>query len=359
MGNNDTGQIKMIKVPVDEEHPVVDPLYWAEKQANRGAYGLLMPMTETARMIEAELAKVDSYSHNGSLYNQAGKALALKVKMPYFRVRARMIQLGHLHAKGALNFIKKVELRPFDFDTDSWRCDNHTFIIDELTMLNLRNKDEQFRELLDSEKYIYADGHVVRNTPRFVEMNRRGEMMLTDWAERNVDQCCIRFYRSYEQKNPGVYYYGRMNFDADYIKQTAFYLSDIVDEEKIDELDAKERYILSFPKGFKEGLDQLRKKKKISYDRLADYLGMDKATLLRWVEEPRYYRNKDFLTLICLILELPDWISRLVFRRAGTLLDEDNKRDRALQYILRAQSGEGKDEANDYLKRMNLAELAV
>jgi hypothetical protein len=41
------------------------------------------------------------------------------------------------------------------------------------------------------------------------------------------------------------------------------------------------------------------------------------------------------------------------------LLDEDDRRDRALQYILRAQSGEGKDEANSYLKRMHLAELAV
>ena len=358
MGNNDFGEIKMKKVQVDDDHPVNDPLYWAEKQANRGAYGLLMPATETAHLINTEIGKVEYYSHQGSLYDQAGKALSVKVKMPYFRVRARMIQLGHIHARGALNFIKKVELRPFDFDTDSWRCDNHTFIIDELTMQSLRNRDNDFKNLLDIGRYVYADGHVVRNSPRFVKKNIHGDLMLTDWAERNVDQCCLRFRRSYEQKNAGIYVYGRMNFDADYIKQTAFYLSDIIDENN-DELDAREQYILSFPKGFKEAIDQLRKKKKITYEKLAAYMDMDKATLLRWVEEPRYYRNKDFLTFICLILELPDWISKLVFKRAGVLLDEDDRRDRALQYILRAQSGEGKDEANSYLKRMHLAELAV
>ena len=358
MGNNDARQVKTKKVLLDKDHPVNDPIFWAEKQANRGAYGLLMPITDTASLINTEISKVETYTHRGSLYNQAGKGISTLVKMPYFRVRARMIQLGHVHARGALNFIKKVELRPFDFDTDSWRCDHHTFIIDELTMLSLRNRDSLLKELIDSGKYIYADGHVVRNDPRFVKKNNHGEMMLTDWAEKNVDQCCLRFYRSYEQQNAGVYVYGRMNFDTDYIKQTAFYLEDIVTED-VDELDAREQYILSFPKGFKEAIDQLRKKKKITYEKLAAYMDMDKATLLRWVEEPRYYRNKDFLTFICLILELPDWISRLVFKRAGVLLDEDDKRDRALQYILRAQSGDGKEKANSYLKRMHLAELAV
>ena len=359
MGNNDARQVKTKKITVDKDQKINDPIYWAEKQANRGAYGLMMPLTDTVRIIDSELHKVECYSHQGSLYDQAGKAVSRMVRMPYFRVRARMIQLGHVHARGALNYIKKKELRPFDFDTDSWRCDRHTFIIDEMTMLALRNRDSVFNELLDSGKYIFADGHVVKNDPRFVAKNNHGDMMLTDWAERNVDRCCLRFYRSYEQKNVGIYVYGRMNYDADYIKQTAFYLEDIIKKEKVDELDAREKYINSFPKGFKEAVDQLRKRKKITYDMMAEYIELDKTTLLRWVEDPRYYRNKDFLTLICLILELPDWISRLVFRRAGVMLDEDDRRDRALQYILRAQSGEGKEKANVYLNRMNLAVLAV
>ncbi len=40
-------------------------------------------------------------------------------------------------------------------------------------------------------------------------------------------------------------------------------------------------------------------------------------------------------------------------------LDDDDKRDRALLYILRAQSAEGKDAANTYLKKMNLPVLTI
>ncbi|MBP3241773.1 MAG: hypothetical protein J6M92_14725 [Oribacterium sp.] len=358
MGSNDTRQIKTKKVPVDKEHPVNDPLYWAEKQANRGAYGLMMPLTDTARLISSELGKVDTYTHRGSLYSQAGKAVAKEVHLPHFRVRARMIQLGHVHARGALNYVRKVEIAPFDFDDESWRGDSITFVIDEITALSLACRDEEFKELLHSKKYIYADGHIVRNDPRFI-VKKKGGYYLTEWAEKNVDSCCLRFYRSYEQKSVGVYVYGRMNYDADYIKQTAFYLEDLINKEQIDDLDAKEKYIQTFPKGFREAVDQLRKKKKVSYERLSEYMEMDKATLLRWMEDPRYYRNKDFLTIICLALELPDWISRLVFKRAGVMLDEDDKRDMALQHILRAQSGEGKEVADDYLKKRNLAALAI
>ncbi len=359
MGNNNAYEIEMKKIEVDDDHPVNDPLYWAEKQANRGAYGLMMPATETAHLIRTEIDKVESFSHRGSLYSQAGKALSAEVKMPYFRIRARMIQLGHIHARGALNFIKKVELRPFDFNTDSWRCDSHTFIIDELTMQELKKRDNELKELMDSGRYVFADGHVVRNDPRFVEKNIRGELMLSAWAERNVDQCCLRFKRSYEQRNAGIYVYGRMNFDAEYVKQTAFYLSDIIEEEKLDELDAKEEYIHTFPKDFKKAVEMLRKKKNVTLEDVSEYLDMELSTLSRRMSNPKLYRDKDFLVLLCLILELPDWISKMVFKRAGMILDEDDRRDRALMYILRAQSGDGIDAANTYLKKMKLPALSV
>lgn len=63
--------------------------------------------------------------------------------------------------------------------------------------------------------------------------------------------------------------------------------------------------------------------------------------------------------MLCLILELPDWISRLLFKRAGVQLDDADKRDRALIYILRAQSADGKEAANAYLEKMKLPGLTV
>ena len=92
---------------------------------------------------------------------------------------------------------------------------------------------------------------------------------------------------------------------------------------------------------------------------LAEKLGMNQVTLKRWIESPMKYRNEDFLTAVSLVLKLPDWISRLLFKRASVRLDEDNMRHMALDYILRVQSCDGIKAANEYLANHGLDPLAV
>ena len=78
-----------------------------------------------------------------------------------------------------------------------------------------------------------------------------------------------------------------------------------------------------------------------------------------FVEDPKKYMNEDYLTMLCLYFKLPDWISRLIFKRAHFQLDEENKRHQALLHILRVQSNDGVEAANDYLTRCHLATLAI
>jgi len=79
-------------------------------------------------------------------------------------------------------------------------------------------------------------------------------------------------------------------------------------------------------------------------------LQMDNNTLRRWISDPSKYRNENFLTALALIFKLPDWITRLLFKRASISLDEDEPRHLALEYIIRAQSCDGIPAANQYLK---------
>ena len=63
--------------------------------------------------------------------------------------------------------------------------------------------------------------------------------------------------------------------------------------------------------------------------------------------------------MLCLIFELPDWISRMMFKRAHIQLDEDDRRHQALDHILRVMSADGIDKANDYLSANHLATLSI
>ena len=145
---------------------------------------------------------------------------------------------------------------------------------------------------MQSREYVYADGHVVRNDPRFVR-NSHDHLLLTSWANAHVDECCLRFVRVYVQQTLGKYVFGRMYYDADYVRQTHFYLEDLIINEHMDELDAKYKYCRDFPVSFREAFNLVRKKKGISLETLAEQLNMDYRTLLRWLDDPKKYQNED------------------------------------------------------------------
>ena len=194
--------------------------------------------------------------------------------------------------------------------------------------------------------------------PRCV-CSRRDRLYLTDWANAHVDECCLRFVRRYVQQRNGRYSYGRIYYDADYIRQTIFYLQDIMVQEGIDEIDARYRYRQEFPGTFREAVNMLRKKKGISMESLSEKLDTSEKTLKRWLDEPGRFGGADLIVTLALILELPDWISRMLFKRGHIQLDEDDRRHQALEYILRVQTNDGIKAANDYLRKMKLAPLSL
>lgn len=350
-----------------------DPIYFMEKQANRGASALMMPASDTRfRILEESITAQETIRrtlgrpsrHLGELYEEVGKQLSKKLGVPHFRIRARFIQLGYVEAKGSLNYVEKKLIQPFAFEPDSWQEPTHTFNIDRRTLQNLMIANEDLRKVMESKRYVYADGHVVRNGSRFLELKKDwmglDNLVLSDWANRHVDECCLRFVRVYMQEGIGQYVFGRMYYDAEFVARTRFYIDDFLNREKIgdiDDIEARMLYKQRFPKKFAEAFQFLRVANGTKMIEMADALGLTEQQLRRWLDMPTKYRNEDFLTAVALVLELPDWISRLLFKRAGLVLDDENARHVALDHILRAQSCDGIPAANSYLERHNLSAL--
>ncbi len=357
LASNDIRIVKTKKVVVRDGEEYKDPVYFMEKQANRGAYGLMIPKTDTLCRIKEQCGKVVHHRNFGQRFETVGLALAAQLKMPHFRIRARMIQLGYLEAKGALNYVDRERIPAFAFDLDAWREEEHTFIVTPGNVHTLIENNEAFRKIMHSGKYVYADGHVVRNDPHFV-ITDCGISRMTEFALERVDDCCLRFVRLYIQKNVGTYVLGRMFMDTEYVKQTLFYLDDYINQQNLDEFDAKRKYIDDFPVDFKGAVDMLKKYNKTSYAKIAEALYMTDDMFGRTLSDPKKYRNEDFLTALCLYFKLPDWLSRLLFKRAHVILDEDEKRSAALLHILRAQSCDGIEAANNYLKQHGLMPLS-
>ena len=356
MGSNDIRLVKTIEKEVEEGKELKDPIFFMENQADRGAYGLMMPATDTRERVHTELGKVKEYKNAGDLYEQAGKELSRQLVLPHFRVKPRMVQLGFTEAKGALNYVDRKLIAPFAFDPDSWRESDVTFVVKPGAVSGMRSKNEDFKAIMESGRYIYADGHVVRNDPRFV-VQKGDQMYLTDEAAKHVDDCCLRFVRRYVQQNVGRYVMGRMFHDPHLIEQTNFYLSDIMNQKQLDDLDAKQEYKDSFPRKFVDAFDLIMEKNDETRESTAYRLHISTDTLDRWLADPVNKITADFIIRVSLMWQVPDFISKMLLDRASIHLSEYDRRQRALEYIRTILWDQGIGEANKYLTGKNLALL--
>ena len=354
---SDTRTIQKKSIPITPGMQHKDHLLLMENQADRGASALWMPVSDTRRRIVEKLQQVKQYRHSGELFEQIGISVATQLSMPYFRIRCRMIQLGYIEAKGVMHFVAHKHIRPFAFDPDSLRAEELTFLITPTKIRNLCKESEEFRALINSNRYVYAEGHLVYNDPKFV--SRYGKIyVLTDLAIANVDICCLRFVRVYVQKNLGRYVLGRMYMDAEYVERTMFYLGDALKQPNLNNFRAKGAYIDSFPTVFKEAVDLLKSQNKgISNAAIAEALHMTEATFQRALSDPKKYKNEDFVMVLCLYFKLPDWISELLFKRVHVMLDPDDERHAAMLEILRSRSCDGVDAAQEFMKECGVDPL--
>ncbi len=359
MCSNDIRQVRTIEIEPVDGKVYSNPIYFMEKQADRGAYGLMMPATHTIQMIETESQKVISCQNDGEKFEIIGISLARQLELPHFRIRARMIQLGYIAAKGALNYvIRDKRIRPFAFDPAAWRESDISYVIDYVTVDRLREESVAFDFLISEGKYIYADGHVVRNTPRFV-MHEYGRDFLTDEARKKVNDCCLRFVRQFVQRNVGQYVYGRMFYDPEYVERTLFFLDDLINKQQMDELDAKMAYRDNFPNSFVDAFDMLMRKSGETRETMAAKLHITEKTLREWLNDPEQKISRDFVVTIALMWKLPDWISNLMIDRGMVYIRENDRRHQALEYIRTVLWDRGIDEANKYLTSKGLSPLSI
>ena len=75
-------------------------------------------------------------------------------------------------------------------------------------------KDAHFREVINSRAFVYADGHICLNQSQYVGNTKKGYLM-TKWALGHVDQCCMKFSRTYHI-SADHYRVGELHYDDEY-----------------------------------------------------------------------------------------------------------------------------------------------
>lgn len=333
------------------------PLTWMEWQARRGSFGLMMPQSLLRPMITRLAARLQgSPLHAGRRFDWIARSIAAAQGWPRFRVRARLIQLGHVEARGALNYVDGAYIEPFAFNREKGEgaC---SFVIDRRSVLALYAGDSDFRRLIRSGRYVYADGHICLGGEEYIRQGPAG-LKLTTWANAHVDQCCMRFLQKYEPCDPADYCFGQMHSDEEYNRQYLEFAANGADETRLEQMAEMARLLESLPASFPAALTFLMRRAHVTIEQLEEKAFISARTISRLRTEERGEYALDQVIAICIALHLPPWLSRELLQRAGFILRR-TKQQLAYQCVLDCMFMDEVSDVQRFLAESGFARLKL
>ena len=298
--------------------PAAKDVRWVERQASYGSTAAALPRPVLMPMVHQYWAEVTNQSINpGDKIAHVIYQIAQEKQVSKGLIRTRLIWLGSPAAKGAFNYVNGRYIANFAFDRESVSSGD-TFVISRTQFLDLYEQKEDFRELIDKKRYVYADGHVCLNTPSIVRQENKRGAVLTEWARGHVDVCCLKFHREYKSVI-GSYGVGELHSDQAYQDSYTLIcsldLDENLSEEALDEKNAE--YLETFPRRPSAALVQLIHDRCGTQKELSLRSGISEATISRMCSDDSFRYDIRQITRIVISLHMPPLLSAAFMELTG------------------------------------------
>jgi len=301
------------------------PVEWMELQAEKLPAYILMEENNTRAEIERMLSERGG-DRSPETFNWILGQLAGIFGVSKSMAKYRMIELGYPEAEGVYVYLKHGERVPDYGCSTNWEAGlTYTIAYDEAAVLFRR--DAEFRELLLSADFTYAEGHFVLNNPTYVERSYGARPRLTSLARRNIEKCCIAF--SVSGRAADITYTdgqaARKKPVTDSLLREHIFEAEPQSAERTRELDRYSRDALlwtsmlrDMPDSFREAVKKILEAKGISQENLAVRMGVTRAALNKWWSRERI--SKEHVVCICIALEVRADVSMELLRMTNNLL---------------------------------------
>lgn len=361
--NSDISNLQRKGKPKEDKGAAQHSLSCMEYQANRGKYALKMPLPVMRPLVDSLVAEcVTGSQHEGWTLEKVARRIVEERRIRPYLTRARLIQMGLIGAKGILNFEDGRYITPFTFDHENGSGDR-VFFIRRIEALEEFKSNPEFRKLLQSGDYVYAEGHICMNDPRYVMQTSNG-LRLTSWANAHVDACCLRFVSVYEMNEFIEYEFGRLASDEEYNNHYVNFLNaDGKNLSRAEQVQANHQYVLSLPGNFFEMLDMIRKDRGLSQEKLEEKSHVSAKKLSR---EKRKLKEKlkmnlslDEVVALCIGLEAPPWLSKAILAHANITLNPADSLHNIYEYVLSCMFMDGIEQVQKFLMGNGFPELEL
>lgn len=274
-----------------------------------------MPKTLMKKRIMDELSDMQKLErHMGFKLQAVGRKLAKEFNVYNYQLRNRMIHVGFPAARGSLNFVEDDYITPFAFDLSECHG-SQTFVISPKEMLDEYVRNDVFRALIDTGRYIYVDGHICLNEPQYIAQ-QGDKLRLTERANAHVDQCCLRFVRNYIRDKRTHYVFGQLNSDEEYNGRSLALSVQNGTEDAFRQAQEMSEVLLNLPGSFSGTLVAHMKRIGITREKLAEEAMLSDTTIKRMRTSERDL-TLDFVIAVCVGLHIPPEYSFDMIEKAG------------------------------------------
>ncbi|MBY5022267.1 XRE family transcriptional regulator [Streptococcus suis] len=343
---------------------------WMEWQANGIAARILMPKSMTRQKVNQLFTDYSlKYASDEKLtmFERIIDDLAEFFQVSRLAAKIRLQQLGYHEFEGIYNFVGDEYLRSYGCELKAM-TENKSFTIAFPNACLLSWKNEQFRKLMDSGRYVYVDNHFCLNDPQYVNMVEYGIYEMTDYAYKHMDECCLLFDISYKKDktksisitifNEYVMYRGKstVEIEVDFSEFTNIVNGSIIlDSGRIFE--EVVRINDEMPSGFCAMLIYHRTRKNITQEDLAEASGVSLSTIQRFETQRDASRKLEKMMGITLGMKLyPDFSFKLI-EKSGTTFRDEMPTHCAYKMLLRYYYHLGAYECNQKLIEMKIPEF--
>lgn len=343
---------------------------WMEIQANGIAPYILMPK-ESFESFARKLFEhyMPSSAIGSNEINLIIDELAKTYQVTIYAARKRLIDLGFEVAIGAYNWVDNHYVRPYSFKKGSLKY-NETFTVSYRDVYRKIVADPKLTQYVWTNELVFVENHLCVNHPMYVENDRNGDLILSDYALIHMDECCVKFkYNTICGYNDG-HDLGLMCYlSRDISKEIEFDLEiSEIPKTKTDDSLFKERFLVHSENvasvmknisGMSFGgiVDYLMKYLDIKIKELEIDSGLSERTIRRYINGENKQPDKRSVIAILRALNLPPIICDYAVKRAGIALINGNAEDDALlNVMMNLRKGSARD-ANRFMESVGFEPL--
>ena len=340
---------------------------WMEWHANGIAPRLLMPKKTTKQKVNDLFTEYSlKYPENAktNMFEQVIDDIADFFQVSRLAAKIRLQQLGYKEFEGIYNFVGNQYLRSYSFELKAL-ASNQTFTISFPNACLLNFKNAKFRELMDSQRYVYVDSHFCLNNSKYVTMVDYGIYEMTDYAYEHMDECCLVFdiyYKNDRKKNISItifneyiMYRGKSSVDIEV--DFSDYLSivdgriEVRDGEIFKEL---AKIVDELPGSFTKTLVYHRDRKELTQEELEEASGISVSTIRRLETKSDTNRSVEHMMALSLGMKLFPTLSFDLIDKSGTSFRDENVTHLAYKMVLNNMYHKGSQECNSWLIEMGI-----